>query len=161
MEHFSLSPRKEGSSVLIFHPLEPLLPCLPSHWGGLLHLPWIFHSRQEKAFMQLFLLWTPKPSAPLQCRHKRSFLLPFVNLRVHLTSSARGTLTSVYKDGMRCLLAPIAPIRNLPRICRCSEGSGVPRTYSGSRRAASARQHLCSLPFFAAPKYSCILHCWE
>ena len=136
------------------------LPTISLRWT--LSSPLNSHSKQDEVFMQLFrtFLWTPKPLAPLQCRHKCSFLLPFVSLRVHLTYSTARALTSDYKDGMQCLLAPIVPIYNLPRLCRCSKGSGMPRTYSASRRAASDRQHLCSLPFFAASKYSCISHGW-
>lgn len=52
--------------------------------------------------------------------------------------------------GMQCLLAPIKPICNIPRLCRCSEGLGMPRACSASKRAASDRQHLCRLTFFCS-----------
>lgn len=63
--------------MLTFHLLGPQLPCLPSHRGEFLHLPLILTPSKMRLLWKFSctFLWTPRPSAHLQCRHKRFFHL--------------------------------------------------------------------------------------
>lgn len=70
----------------------------------------------------------PKLFTPLQCIHKCSFPFPFLSLRVDLTCNAMGAVTYFCKAGMKDLLPLILLTSNLPRLCRCLKGSGMPRT---------------------------------
>lgn len=111
------------------------------------------------AFLHLSLNSQNFYTSSVQTQMFLSFV--FFSLRVHLTCKPVGAVTYFCKAGIKSLLALILLTSNLPRLCRCLKGSGMPRTHSGSRRAASDTQHLDSLPWFEASKFICISHCWE